>query len=217
MEANTLDKKEHEEIIVLYGKSVDQMKPEEFEALHKQLRLKYHPDKFAHLGDDTVLEMAHEKFQRIETLGEKIRIYLKADHSKTTASVHLDDDLFDENARFATDRMLLEIVTRNKDLKYHLFGTYLRWLERGDAFKIPKTSAKIIIDENHRGSGIGFVETIRLYLAFGEEDSTSAIAQWLFHHLVQQADAIIISGERIPITLDGITHVIRRKSYLGLN
>ena len=111
--------------------------------------------------------------------------------------------------------MQIEIITRNKDLKYHLFARY-RWLERGESYSIPKTKAKIVMDEDHQGTSIGFNETVRLFITFGEGDPIEFISLWLYHRLKEQATALIIEGKRLPIDLLQINHAIKRTSFIGL-
>lgn len=108
--------------------------------------------------------------------------------------------------------MKIEIITKDKDLKYRLFGTGYRWLERGDKFKVPNTNAKIIMDEGHSGNRIGFTESIRMYLTFTESDSLLEITKWLFLSIAGQADALIIQGKRIPVDLQEMITYMMRKS-----
>jgi len=204
---------ELKEIQTLYGKSLESLDSESFQKIHKELRQKYHPDKFEKFEDELVKEMAHDKFKRVESLGEKIKAYLLSGASKVP---DLSEHEFGPEARFAFDDMKIEILTRQKDLKYVLFGKSLRWLERGDTFKIPETSASLIIDNSHKGSSIGFVESIRLYLSFGPEDSLEEISTWLFTRIHGYATALIIEGKRIPVDLFQMISLIRRKSVLEL-
>lgn len=210
----TFSEKELQEIRQIYQKDLSELNPENFDQLHKQLRLKYHPDKFEQYEDDVVREMANEKFKRLEELGGKIKEYLANGGAGTVEPV---EDIFKENARFAYDNMKIEIITRDKDLKYKLFGTRYRWLMKGDKFKVPQTEkAYIIIDADHAGRKIGFNESIRMYLTFGEQDSLDAIATWLYQRIVGYSDGLIIAGKRIDVDLAQMQARIRRKSFLRL-
>jgi len=183
-----------------------------FKRVRKELQAKYHPDKFAQFEDETVKELATERFQRIQYLSQKVELLLDKKYN-------LEEDLSklqQEEARFAFDRMRIEIITRNKDLKYHLFGSRYRWLERGESYPIPKTGAKIVMEEDHKGTSIGFNETVRLYVSFGENDPIELIALWLYANLEGRASAMIVEGKRIPIDLLQINHAIKRTSFLGL-
>ncbi|MDW3650068.1 MAG: hypothetical protein R8P61_23545 [Bacteroidia bacterium] len=213
MAIEKLSTDELKEIQELYGKNLESLDTESFDKLHKELRLKYHPDKFEKFDDEIVREMANEKFKRIEALGEKIKAYLITGANKAP---RLSDHEFGPEAQFAYDDMKIEILTREKDLKYVLFGKSLRWLERGESFKIPDTQASLIIDNDYKGSSIGFVETVRLYLSFGPEDSLEEISTWLYSRVSAYASALIIEGQRIPPDLFQMISLIRRKSLLQL-
>lgn len=207
-----LSPEEKKEIQEIFGKSLESLDLETFEKLHKEQRLKYHPDKFEQYDDEVVKELANRRFQRIEALAEKVKPLLKGDKQVTSPQ----EDIFQEDAQFAFEGMKIEIITKDKDLKYRLFGTRYRWLERGDKFKVPNTEAKIIMDEGHRGNRIGFNETIRMYLSFTESDSLFEITKWLFQSIAGQADALIIQGKRIPVDLQEMMTYIMRKSFLRL-
>ncbi|RMG26061.1 MAG: hypothetical protein D6730_09795 [Bacteroidetes bacterium] len=211
----SFSEKELEEIRELYGQDISSLNQELFERLHKQLRQKYHPDKFEQYQDEVVKEMAHEKFKRLEALGSKIRAYLV---SGASGPVNPTEDIYRPEARFAYNDLKIELITRNKDLKYLLFGMRYRRLIRGDRFKIPHTKeAYIIIDADHAGRSIGFNETIRMYLTFGQSDPLDVIIQWLYERIAGQAAALIINGERIPVELNAMRQHIRRTTFLGLD
>ncbi len=204
---------EKKEIQEIFGQSLEALDAETFEQLHKEQRLKYHPDKFEKYEDEVVKELANRRFQRIEALAEKVKPFLKGEKKIPQKS---QEDIFRDEAQFAFEGMKIEIITKDKDLKYRLFGTRYRWLERGDKFKVPNTNAKIIMDEGHAGNSIGFTESIRMYLTFTESDSLFEITQWLFQSIAGQADALIIQGNRIPVDLQEMMVYIMRKSFLRL-
>ena len=205
---------EKKEIQEIFGKSLETLDLETFEQLHKEQRMKYHPDKFEKYEDEVVKELANRRFQRIEALAEKVKPFLKGESKLKMPQG--EEDIFSEDAQFAFDGMKIEIITKNKDLKYLLFGSRYRWLERGDKFKVPNTNAKIIIDEGHSGNLIGFTETIRMYLSFTESDSLFEITKWLYERIAGEADALIIQGRRIPVDFQEMTTYIMRKSMLRL-
>ncbi|MEM6347185.1 MAG: hypothetical protein AAF927_25065 [Bacteroidota bacterium] len=212
MSTTQLTSKEKESIIALYGKPLEELEQAEFEKTHKGLRAKFHPDKFEQYDDEVVREMAKEKFQILESLGQKIRAHFEAGGGQKV----IIEDEFGEAAVFAYDNMKIEILTRNKDLKYHLFGSRLRWLERGERFKIPKTGAYLIVETEHRGMSIGFTESVKIYLTFGPEDDLAEITVWLYERLRGQAEALIIEGKRLAVNLNEMLGVIRKKSFLRL-
>ena len=210
---NPFSDQEKEEIRLLFGKDLQDLDSPTLADIHKDLRQKYHPDKFEQYEDEVVKEMAKEKFQRIEHLAAKIQSYLT---DLPTPPAEADAELYHESARFAYEMMKIELITREKDLKYHLFGSRLRWLERGDKFKIPRTQASLIMDNDHRGVSIGFTESVRMFLTFGPEDSLEDISQWLYDKIKGYAQALLIEGTRIPVELQAMQTHIRRKSFLGL-
>ena len=135
MTKDSITQSERESIQKYWGKPLEELHPEDFKKIHKQLRAKYHPDNFAKVEDETILEMAKDRFQLIEALAEKLEAFFKGQ----LQADNLKADAFHPDAQFAFDRMKIEIITSEKDLKYHLFGTRYRWLVYGDKFKIPNT------------------------------------------------------------------------------
>lgn len=194
------------EIQELFGVPPEQLGAERFKKTLRELRAKYHPDNFEKFGDDTVRQLATERFQRIERLAEKIEAWL-------TGELRPADPTLDPAARFAFQAMKIEIRTGDKDLKFHLFGTFYRWLTLGERFKIPEArGAFLIADEEHIGRQIGFKETIRVYLTFEETDPVESIVDWLFGKIDGRADALLIEGEIVPIDRAAILALIKRRS-----
>jgi len=213
---------EQAEIQTLFGYKPEEMDAETFKKTLRELRAKYHPDNFEKFGDQVVRQLATERFQRIERLAEKIEAWkdgrLTNDSSSAPASApnRAADSLHDPRARFAFRAMKLEIRTSDKDFKFHLFGTFYRWLLNGDRFKIPGTQAYIIAEESHAGRKIGFVESIRLYLTFEESDSPEAIVRWLFDKIAGRVDTLFIEGEVVPVEWDNMLMAVKRRSFKGL-
>ncbi|HRI61314.1 MAG TPA: hypothetical protein PK228_16355 [Saprospiraceae bacterium] len=213
---NPFTEQEQQDIRELFGALPEHLDAESFKKTLRELRAKYHPDNFEKFGDDIVRQLATERFQRIERLAEKIEGWWNA---KTQAiqpgpsASGSDQRLFDPRARFAYREMKIEIRTGDKDLKYHLFGTFYRWLTLGDRFKIPDSQAFLIADEEHLGRRIGFVESIRVYLTFEETDSVELITRWLFDKIAGRADALLIEGELVPIEYEAILFAIKRRSF----
>lgn len=216
MPATTFTIKEKEEIRKLYGLPLEQLDLENFRKTQRELRAKYHPDNFEHLDNEAVKEMATEKFQAIELLSQKIEAWLTnappaANGYQTDVADHLRPDAF-----FAIKRLKIEILTADKDLKYHLFGTYYRWLQFGDSFKIPGTKASIVIDEDYAGRRIGFQESVRMYLTFGEEDSIEDMVEWLYRRVSERATKLLIAGEAVDLDPEKIINAIKKESLLRL-
>ena len=212
MPEHTLSSKEIEAIEKYFGPLKD-LDMEKFKSTKKQLMAKYHPDNFEKFEDETVKEMATERFQQIEHLSHKVELYL--DKKVNTNGAY--SDINHSDAVFAFDKMKIEVLTKQKDLKYHLFGTKYRWLAFGDSYQIPDTKAKIIIDENHQGTRIGYMESIRMYLTFGPDDEVENIAIWLYSKLKGRASALIIHGKRIEVDLIKINQAIKQSSFKGLD
>ena len=188
------------------------MTKEEFESRFKELLKKYHPDTFAKHEDERVQEMATQKFQEVQNLGEKIRIF----QSGGTIPEVEEEDIFGADAKFAFEKMRLEILTTDKELKYKLFKTIFKYLERGDRQFIPDTNASIIIDDNHWNTKVGFFESVRMYLTFEESDSVEDIAAWLYESLAGKTTTLIIEGVRVPMALVAITMAIKKKALVEL-
>lgn len=213
---NPFTEQERQEILETFGALPEHLDAETFRKTLRELRARFHPDNFEKFGDDTVRQLATERFQRIERLAEKIEAWLSGKMQQALpgpSAPGTDERIFDPRARFAYREMKIEIRTGDKDLKYHLFGTFYRWLTLGDRFKIPHTQAFLIADEEHLGRRIGFVESIRVYLTFEESDSVEVISRWLFEKIEGRADALLIEGELIPITYEAILLAIKRRSF----
>jgi|AntRauTorckE5430_2_1112549.scaffolds.fasta_scaffold09519_1 hypothetical protein len=194
-----------------FGVRLEKLSPDKFKQERKKLMSKYHPDKFQHFEDETISEMATERFQQIQSLSEKIEHYF---NGKITLS--LDDKIRQTDAIFAFDKLRIEIVTNDKELKYDMFGTYYRWLTFGESFNIPNTGAFLVMQEEHRGHQIGFVETIKIFLTFGVKDAVEDIVSWFFQTIDGRAKSLIIAGKKIPVEYDAMLMAIRRKAFLEL-
>lgn len=203
-----------EEILKIFEVSLEDMDVETFKKRKKELRSKYHPDNFEKFEDEIVKQMATERFQKIEALSAKIEGYLS-----NTKNIHVQlatEDYQQEGALFAGTKLKIEIITTEKDLKYHLFGTKYRWLVYGEEFKIPNTNGKIIIDDDHKGRQIGFVETIKMYVTFSEFDAVEDIVDWLFGKIEGKAKSLIIAGKTIEVERVAIEDAIKQKTFLRL-
>lgn len=207
---------EKEEIRKLFGMPLEQLDLETFRKTHKELRSKYHPDNFEHLENEAVKEMATEKFQGIETLAGRVEAYLKGE-KPATATYQTDvADHLRSDAIFAGKKLKIEILTADKDLKYHLFGTFYRWLQMGDNFKIPNTGGSIVIDEDYAGRRIGFQESVRMYLTFGEADSIEDMVNWLFSKIEGRANKLLVAGEMVEIDPEKIVNAIKKETLLRI-
>jgi len=213
MESTTFTIQEKETVQKLFGASLEELQEAEFKKKLKSLRAKYHPDNFEKFEDETVQEMATERFQTIEQLSQKVERFL---HNRSKGLQAASEDFMHANALFAIKRLKIEILTSDKDLKYQLFGRFYRWLQYGDTFHIPDTKAAIVMDEDHRGTSIGYQESIRFYLTFGEDDSIEDMVQWLYERINGRANKLLVAGNLVEIEPYQIIYAIKQQSFLRL-
>lgn len=200
-----------------FGLAPEQIDAEILKKTLRELRAKYHPDNFEKFGDATVKQLATDRFQRIEQLAEKLQAWFEGKLPQLPDAPAPPGATFGPDARFAFQSMKIEIRTGDKDLKYHLFGSFYRWLTLGEKFKIPQAgNAWLIADEEYRGRNIGFQETIRFYLSFDENDPVDAIVDWLWGKIESRADALLIEGEPVASSYEAILLNIKRRSYRRL-
>ena len=212
----TITASDKQHIQKYFGSSLEELTFTDFQQKHKQLRVKYHPDNFAKFDDETIHEMATERFQLIEELAEKLKAFFEEKQKVTVAEKESEIVATTVQNRYAYDDLKFEIITRNKDLKYHLFGKFYRRLSWGERYQIPNTGASLIMDNNHVGNAIGFNETIVFYLSFAASESVHDIAEWLYKNIVGQATSLLISKEWTPIDLLAIRRAIERKTILEI-
>lgn len=207
------DNQEKANIQKYFEVSLDDLDKTTFEQKRKQLRAKYHPDNFAKYDDETVQEMATERFQVMETLMNKMADYYAGKLNPSSNGA----DLYRHSAAiFAAKKLKIEIITRDKDLKYLLFGRRYRWLTYGETFKIPNTDATLIMDEDHRGNSIGYRETIRVYLTFGEEQKLVEIVNWLYAGIAAGATKLLIAGDIVEVNAAAILQALQQHTFLRL-
>ena len=205
-------KDERDKVTEYFGKIPEELTAEEFEQKHRELRAKYHPDKFEKYSDDVVRMLASEKFKEIELLADKIQKYFLA--KKNFETTERKDG--ENQPKYAYNELKIEIVTKEKDLKYYLFGTHYRWLERGDKYKIKGTNASIIIDANYANRSIGFNESIKMYLTFSETDSLEIIMGWLFHQISGYSTLVILEGKPVKVDFEELLSAVKSKTILRL-
>ncbi len=214
--STTFTIQEKEEIRKLFGQPLEQLDLDTFRKAHRELRSKYHPDNFEHLDNEAVKEMATEKFQVIESLAGRVEAYLSGEKPAATTYASNVEDYLRPDAVFAGKRLKIEILTSDKDLKYHLFGTFYRWLQMGDTFKIPNTGGSIVIDEDYSGRRIGFQESVRMYLTFGEADNIEDLVNWFYPKIIGRADKLLVAGEIIEIDSEKIVRAIKKETILRI-
>ena len=216
--ANPLTAHEKDLTQKYFGTTVEELSPSAFKEKLKELRIKYHPDQFQKFADDTILEMAKERFQEIQILAEKIEAFHKGEKmgAPPGAKTKMKRDFMSPEALFATKKMKIKIKTSDKDLKYHLFGSFYRWLQYGSTFKIPNTGGTIIMDEDHHGTRIGFQEVVRIYLTFEEGEVVEDIVNWLMGKIAGRANSLIIGKELVDNDYEAIVQSIKKQSFLRL-
>jgi len=211
-----ISEQEREAIQKYFGVPFEQLTAAEFKKTLKELRGKYHPDNFEKFADETIQEMATERFQTIQALAEKLEAHFSGKPLSYGSQRSEREVFMHEHAIFAANKLKIEVLTTDKDLKYHLFGSKYRWLQFGDTFKIPETEASIIIDEDHRGTSIGYQESIRMYLTFDENVSIEKIVEWLYPRIKGSARSLIVAGEKIEIEPFNIFYAIRKKAFVRI-
>lgn len=216
MPSITFTAREKTDIQKIFGVPLEEMTLDVFKKIHRELRAKYHPDNFEHLDNEAIKEMATEKFQSIEQLAVKVEAWLSQELPQQHGYQTDVADFLHPDAIFAVKRLKIEVLTSDKDLKYHLFGTHYRWLQFGDSFKIPGTKASIVIDEDYAGRRIGFQESVRMYLTFGEEDAIEEIVHWFFNKIEGRASKLLIAGEVVDVDELQIVFAIKKESLLRL-
>lgn len=212
------------EIRELFGAAPEQLDADAFRARLRELRATYHPDNFEKFDDAVVRQLATDRFQRIERLAEKLEKYGLGRAAPAASGTPLpgvgstrEMTFAHPAARFAYQAMKIEIRTGDKDLKYNLFSTFYRWLMLGERFKIPGArGAFLIADEGHRGRNIGYVESIRVYLTFEEDDPVEAIVGWLHEKIAGRADMLLIEGNIVPIEYAAMLQVVKIRSFKAL-
>ncbi|MFK7931978.1 MAG: hypothetical protein AB8G22_00630 [Saprospiraceae bacterium] len=200
-----------------FGQSVQDLSKEDFATKQKQLRAKYHPDNFAKYDDETVVEMATDRFQLLEAVMKKMQDYYDGKIKTPALDPSAPTELYRHSAAlFAARKLKIEVITRNKDLKYLLFGRRYRWLMYGETFKIPKTDASLVMDQDHRGTSIGYQESVRFYLTFGESQPIEAIVEWLFGGIAQEGTKLLIAGDKVEVNKAAIQNAIQKHTFLRL-
>jgi hypothetical protein len=202
---------ERERIQKYFGRELSEINNDNFKSLKKEAQRKYHPDKFAHFEDETVLEMAKDRFQEIERLSQKLEAYLSG---AASAAPMAEDPEADPNVAYRSDGMDLEIMTSDADLKFRLFRS--RYIERGDEVRIRGTKAKLISLADYGSRSAGFRENVKLRLAFGPQNDLSQIVEWLFRHISGVTSNFVIEGKIVPIEPYEILKAIRRESIKEL-
>ena len=186
---------------------------EKLKDLQKEARKKYHPDNFSHLDDEVIMDMAKERFQDIERLTHKLAGYLKAGIDLEEAMKAQPPKDWKVKEKYASEGMKIDIMTRDKALKYMLFNS--RIIYRGDKMIIPGTNAKIFALEDYSGaSSTGFRENIKILLTFGPDDDIKDIVHWLFRHISGRTSSFVIEGKVVKIDPYEIMKAIQKESVL---
>lgn len=180
----------------------------------RELRAKYHPDNFEKFDDDTIQEMATERFQQIERISQLLENFLKGQATLTNNKEQTTK--FTADAKFSANGLRLELITQDKKFKYNLFGTHYKWLVIGDKYIIPNTNASIIMEEDHSGFAIGYTETVRLFLSFDIHDSIDEIVNWLYPRIKDKVSTLLIAKKEVSINPMAMKFAIQNKTILQI-
>lgn len=185
-----------------FGSDLESLTEETFASIQKAARKKFHPDNFAHLGDDAVMEMAKERFQELEKLGAKVKQFV-ASKAQTPDP--------EEQARYTSDGMAIDIMTQDKTLKFVLFGSAV--IYEGDVVKIPGTTAKLVaLDDYLPRIAMGFRDNIKVHLTFGPDDNLQEVVHWLFRHINGRISSFVIEGKIVAVEPLEILRAIRKEA-----
>lgn len=209
MSQDRLTSQDRELIQKYFGHPLEELSPEQFRALRKEIRKKYHPDNFSKFEDETVIELAKERFQQIEGLSLKVEQYL------TTKDLiePIEEDLPDQGYR--AEGIKLDIMTTDGSLKFQLFRS--PYIDRGDKVKIGSGKAKLIALESYAPRvSAGFRDNIKVKLAFGPEDSVQEIVSWIFQHISGRTSSLVIENKVVQITPYEIQQAIKQEARLEL-
>ncbi|MEZ4688458.1 MAG: hypothetical protein R3B47_21070 [Bacteroidia bacterium] len=210
-----LSPEENQSFIKHFDIPLEEIAPEDFEKKKKRLTLRLHPDQKDAHEDEEYAAFINERFVKFKALCEKAEAYLYK-KERGIADYGSDEAYLREDAVYSADGLPVEVITRDKNLKYEMFGSRYRWLERGEKYPIPKTDAFIRIEEDHRGAGVGFNEYIKMYLSFGSTRNLEPIIDWLFDKIKDKANGLIIQGSRIDIDKFQMGIFIRKTTFLQL-
>ncbi|MEL6676326.1 MAG: hypothetical protein AAFR61_29230 [Bacteroidota bacterium] len=195
--------------------SLQDITEEKLQDLKKSARKKYHPDNFASYDDAVVQELAKERFQEIEELTAKIDLFLQSGQQLSDLQDNPQFEGYQEEAVYGTEGIQIEIMTREKTLKYQLFNR--RVIYAGDSGIIPETNARLIALESHAGNvTMGFRDNIKTKLIFGPEDSVLQIVSWLFRRINGKTSSFVIEGKVVKVDPYEILKAIRKETLMEL-
>lgn len=189
-----------------FGADLTDLDAADFRERLKAARKKYHPDNFTHLGDETVLEMAKDRFQQIEALAARVSAHFEAQDARDAALAETGPRIV-----YASDGLKIDIMTRDKALKYQLFGTAL--IFRGDQRSLPGTGARLIALEDYSPRVTsGFRDNVKVHLAFGPDTPLEDVVAWLYAHISGRTSTFVIEGKVVPVAPGPILAAIRQES-----
>jgi hypothetical protein len=211
-----LSKQEAQSFIKYFETPLEEISSDDFEKKKKKLKLKLHPDQKDAHEDEEYADFINNRFVKFQGLCEKGEAYLY-NKKEGIAAYGSEEAFLQDDAVYSADGLPIQVITRDKNLKYHMFGSRYRWLERGEKYPIPKTDAFIRIEEDYRGSGVGFSEYIKMYLSFGNTQNLEPIIDWLYDRIKDKATGLIIKGKRIDIDKFQMGIFIKKSTFLQLN
>ena len=189
---------------------------DDFKKKKKLLQARFHPDKYEKYDNEEVREMAKEKYQSISQLCERVEAFFNGDDIvkvKSSSSSSSSSPFGSMGMEiYATEGLLIEIVTKDKELKYRMFGSGLKWMLHGEAYIIKETNAKIRLWDTSGQRAMGFNETIKLTLSFSDDDDIQVIIDWLFTQVMTAVDVLIINKEKVAINRDAVSQLMRKST-----
>ncbi|MEO1448675.1 MAG: hypothetical protein AAFV07_04060 [Bacteroidota bacterium] len=210
--ADRIQPEDHNNIQKFFGAELKALNMESFKAALRSARKKFHPDNFAKFEDETVMEMAKERFQTMEVLAAKVEAHLQ--HQAAFGDQEAEP-AEGPNTGYTTEGIKLDIMTMDKQLKFVLFKSPV--IYRGDYRKIPGTRARIISMEDYQPRmAAGFRDNVKIELRFGVEDPIQEIVHWLWRHISEKTSKFVIEGKSVSVNLDSIRKAIKQEARLEL-
>ncbi len=191
----------------LFRVPVEDMTPETVQEKRHLFHKHYHPDRFAHLDNAELDKLLNEMYRDMLDRLQRVEEYL----------LRNSHDLHPEKARqvpLSAVDLEIQLITSDKELKYRLFGSMTRWLDRGERFRLPRTNATLTSSGRHVGNAIGFNETIPLYLTYGHGDPLDEIVIWLYTRIAGHVSALWVDGARVDVDPKAMFNAMARMKVL---
>lgn len=167
----------------------------------------YHPDRFAHLKNAELDALLNEVYRDMLDRLRRVEEHLL----RTGHELHVDRD---KTPPLSAVDLEIQLTTHDKDLKYRLFGSHFRWLERGERFRIPGSNATLTSPGAHRGNVVGYNEHLHVFLTYGSGDPLDEIVIWLYSRIVGVVSALWVDGQRVEVEPRAMFNAMARMKVL---